>query len=169
MHSYSVSPRITSYNVCYTKLLRVLESSELSELTMGIMSEVKELARRSAVHLDKDIIALSMEKAKDFDFDTTTSFQRDVEAKGATNESDLFGGTIIRLGREFNVATIVITSYSIHYTKLYDQVEFGLGQVRPGQDDVADRQANRVAQRGRQAPVKTRGHDGGPIRPPQGG
>lgn len=91
----------------YNKTLgQVLESSELSELTMGIMSEVKELARRSAVHLDKDIIALSMEKAKDFDFDTTTSFQRDVEAKGATNESDLFGGTIIRLGREFNVATI---------------------------------------------------------------
>jgi 2-dehydropantoate 2-reductase len=37
--------------------------------------------------------------------ETKTSFQRDFEQKGKLNEGDLFGGTIIRFGKELNLPT----------------------------------------------------------------
>jgi 2-dehydropantoate 2-reductase len=46
----------------------------------------------------------SLEKAENFPFEIKTSYQRDVE-KQARNEGDLFGGTILRMGRELGVPT----------------------------------------------------------------
>jgi 2-dehydropantoate 2-reductase len=81
----------------------VLESSELSQITKSIMKEIEKIAKRLNIPLDSDIVDTSFFKAKQFPFETRTSFQRDVESKGKTNEADIFGGTIIRYGDELGI------------------------------------------------------------------
>jgi 2-dehydropantoate 2-reductase len=82
----------------------VLADAQLLEHVRGIMSEVVGLASREGVGLDPDVISDALAKAAEFPPDTKTSFQRDVEA-GRQDEGDLFGGTIIRLGKQLGVPT----------------------------------------------------------------
>ncbi|MBN2111445.1 MAG: 2-dehydropantoate 2-reductase [Methanosarcinaceae archaeon] len=91
----------------YGKTLgEVLDSPELSGLTGSVMAEIKAMARKLDIPLDNDIVDISFSKAKGFPYETRTSFQRDVELKGKINEGDLFGGTLIRYGKELNVSTV---------------------------------------------------------------
>jgi 2-dehydropantoate 2-reductase len=46
-----------------------------------------------------------LEKAHNLCFETKTSFQRDFEIKGRPDERDLFGGTIVRLGKQYGIGT----------------------------------------------------------------
>lgn len=90
----------------YGKTLgEILSDPELSELTKSIMIEIEQIAKKLNIPLDTDIVETSFLKAKGFPYETKTSFQRDVELKGKTNEGDLFGGTLIRYGKELDVAT----------------------------------------------------------------
>ncbi|RKX84824.1 MAG: hypothetical protein DRP57_05105, partial [Spirochaetes bacterium] len=41
---------------------------------------------------------------------TKTSYQRDMEIPGKQNEGELFGGTILRLGKELGIRTPVTAS-----------------------------------------------------------
>jgi 2-dehydropantoate 2-reductase len=82
----------------------VLEDTELHGVVRGIMGEIQAVAAKRGVSLDEGIIESSLKKAENFPFQTKTSYQRDVE-KGARNEGDMFGGTIVRLGRELGVPT----------------------------------------------------------------
>ncbi len=82
----------------------VIEDNELRELTRSIMEEIAAVAAGRGVELDPGIVAASLEKAKNFPYETKTSYQRDVE-KGGANEGDLFGATIVRLGRELDIQT----------------------------------------------------------------
>jgi 2-dehydropantoate 2-reductase len=85
-------------------------------LVENIMSEIAAIAKKKGVSLPQGVIESSIGKANGFPFETKTSYQRDVEAKGRLNEGDLFGGTIIRMGKELGVPTPV--------TKLiYSQIE----------------------------------------------
>jgi len=70
----------------------------------GIMNEVAEIARGEGVPLGPNAIADALAKASGFPAGTKTSLQRDVEA-GRRDEGDLFGGTIMRLGREHGIPT----------------------------------------------------------------
>ncbi len=81
----------------------VLENPELSSRTISIMKEIEAIAKALQIPLREDVVSWSFERAKEFPFVTTTSFQRDVKGKGKRNEGDLFGGTIIRLGEETGV------------------------------------------------------------------
>jgi len=82
----------------------ILDNSELSQLTKAIMYETEQIAVRLNISLDKDIVETSFLKGKQFPYETKTSFQRDVESKGRINEIDLFGGTLIRYGEQYNVS-----------------------------------------------------------------
>jgi 2-dehydropantoate 2-reductase len=79
----------------------------LKELVTGIMAEITAIARRKDIRLPDDIVDKSLKKAGNFAFEAKTSYQRDVEANGRRNESELFGETIIRMGKEYNVPTPV--------------------------------------------------------------
>jgi 2-dehydropantoate 2-reductase len=80
----------------------VLQDAELSGLVRGIMEEIQAVAAEGGIGLEEGIIQSSLAKAENFPFETKTSYQRDVEKRGR-NEGDLFGGTILRLGRELGV------------------------------------------------------------------
>ena len=98
----------------YDKCLgQILENPELSRITKSIMYEVEIIAGKLNIPLSHDIVDASFHKANQFPYETKTSFQRDVESKGKLNEADLFGGTIIRLGKEVAIpvpATMKIMS-----------------------------------------------------------
>ncbi|OHD57022.1 MAG: hypothetical protein A2Y33_08835 [Spirochaetes bacterium GWF1_51_8] len=89
----------------YRKTLdEVYADNKLRTLALSVMHEIAAIAERKGVGLPENAAASSLDKAKSFPAGTKTSFQRDYE-KGGKNESDLFGGTIIRLGRETGIPT----------------------------------------------------------------
>ncbi len=83
----------------------VVADPELAASTKDIQREIVAVARAKGIALPEDAAAAAFEKGKVFPPETTTSYQRDLEKPNAPNEGDLFGGTIIRLGKELNVPT----------------------------------------------------------------
>jgi 2-dehydropantoate 2-reductase len=83
----------------------VLKSPELLKYTEDIMEEIIGIAARKKVRVNRSVIDDTFAKAKAFPFEAKTSFQRDFEIKSKPDERDLFGGTIIRMGKEAGVKT----------------------------------------------------------------
>jgi len=88
----------------------ILSDSKLKELVRKVMEEIAAVAKKKGVPLAETIVTDSLETGSNFPPETKTSFQRDVEVKGKRHEGDLFGGTIIRLGKELGVPTPVTES-----------------------------------------------------------
>jgi len=84
---------------------QMMGSPRLSEHVQAVMREIIRLAEKKGVVLPETIVAESYQKGRDFAPETKTSFQRDFEEAGRPDERDLFGGTILRLGRQLGVAT----------------------------------------------------------------
>jgi 2-dehydropantoate 2-reductase len=88
----------------YNKTLgEILEDQDLSDEVRSIMGEIYNLAKAQSVALPKSIVEESYEKGRKFPYETKTSFQRDYEITGKKDERDLFGGTILRMGKEHNI------------------------------------------------------------------
>jgi len=60
-----------------------------------VMQEIVSLANVSGVKLPPDVIDRSLAKAKNFPFETKTSFQRDFERVEKPDERDLFAGAVV--------------------------------------------------------------------------
>jgi 2-dehydropantoate 2-reductase len=69
------------------------------------MHEIVALAEKNGIGLPFGIIDESYKKGRDFVYDTRTSFQRDFETTGKPDERDLFGGAILRIGKQLGVET----------------------------------------------------------------
>lgn len=83
----------------------VLSNDESSKNIKSIMNEIVNIAIKKGINLPSAIIEDSYEKGNKFPFETKTSFQRDFENTNKPDERDIFGGIIIRLGKELNVST----------------------------------------------------------------
>jgi 2-dehydropantoate 2-reductase len=83
----------------------IVEDRQSRELVQGIMREIVSIAEKRGVELPEGIVPSSIEMAKNFPYETKTSYQKDVEARGRLNEGDLFGGTIIQLGQDLGMST----------------------------------------------------------------
>ena len=83
----------------------IMSDENSKQEVRNVMSEIVVLAKAEGIELGETIVENSLNKANNFTFDTKTSYQRDVEQKGKKNEGDLFGGTIIRLGKKHNIST----------------------------------------------------------------
>lgn len=81
----------------------ILADVSLSAVAKSIMDEIYEIARHRKIILPENIRDESFSMAGQFPYETKTSLQRDVESKGALNEGDLFGGTLIRFGEELDM------------------------------------------------------------------
>jgi 2-dehydropantoate 2-reductase len=105
----------------YEKTLgEIMEDSELARLTKSIMREIEEIAKGLKISLNSNIVEESFLKAKQFPYETKTSFQRDVELKGKVNEGDVFGGALIRYGQLLGLPTPNIKTT---YEKLLSKFE----------------------------------------------
>ncbi len=83
----------------------VLDDEKLIYLVRSMGSEIVEIAKKKGVKLSNNVIEEAIEKARSFPHDTKTSYQRDIETPGKPNEGDLFGGTIVRMGKELATPT----------------------------------------------------------------
>lgn len=83
----------------------VIQSAPHLEAVRRIMGEIIALSKAKGILLPPSAIEDTIEKAKKFPFETKTSFQRDVASPGKPDERDLFGGSILRLGKELGVPT----------------------------------------------------------------
>jgi 2-dehydropantoate 2-reductase len=84
---------------------QVMESSTLSDYVLSVMDEIVQLAQKIGVVLPETIITDSYQKGNNFPYETKTSFQLDFESMNKPDERDLFGGTILRLGKQLEVDT----------------------------------------------------------------
>ena len=130
--------RITSYNVCYTKLLREADPSEVNLSSFETLYSEK----RPFFVEGKDILSFRLlEGGGPLSFDNLFYTRRIGRAPGyaptlSDNEYSKAPGTTSILGAAKltgrtpkgwslgfleSVTQSVITSYSIHYTKLYDE------------------------------------------------
>ena len=87
----------------------VLENSELKDLTESIMKEIVLIARSKGVDLRQGVIESSMQVARGFPYDATTSFQKDYARRDGRNEGDIFGGTLIRMAKNRGIPIPNIT------------------------------------------------------------
>lgn len=94
----------------------VMADSRLREYTREIMHEITRIATAEWINLPDNVVSESLAKGNSVAFNLKTSLQRDVEQRKKFNEADLFGGTILRLGRKHGIATPV-TETIYHYIK----------------------------------------------------
>ena len=141
-HHRQLHSRITSYNVCYTKLLRFLTvnldwwntltaaqqkliqtaADEVMSYSAGIYES--DIADQVQLLKDKGCTVVEMSDAE-FTKWWNTVFMSKVEsslmtAKERGLESEI--KATLRAAAKYTNFNIVITSYSIHYTKLYDSL-----------------------------------------------
>lgn len=86
-----------------------LQSEKHRAIVVGIIKEIVALAERKGIELPSTIVEDTLAKAAKFPYETKTSFQRDFEQKDKPDERDLFGGTIVRMGKELGIPTPVAT------------------------------------------------------------
>lgn len=89
------------------------------EKVKEVMVEIETIAKKRKIPLESGIIDTSFQKAKQFPFETKTSFYRDIEKKGRINEGDLFGGTLKRYGESLRVST---SNIEFVYNKLLERL-----------------------------------------------
>jgi 2-dehydropantoate 2-reductase len=82
-----------------------LEEPSLKEEVIGIMNEIYSIALKRNIRLSDGIVDLSLKKAMMFPPDTQTSLQRDIHQKKGRSELELFGGTIMDLGKKLGIPT----------------------------------------------------------------
>lgn len=75
------------------------------EEATNIMKEIKTIAEKKGILLDKNIIERTFAIASTFPPSTPTSFQLDVHSGKVNNELELFAGAIIRYGNELSIET----------------------------------------------------------------
>jgi 2-dehydropantoate 2-reductase len=83
----------------------ILDEPSLKEEVAAIMNEVYSIASKRNISLPDGIVELSLQKAATFPRDTQTSLQRDIRQKKGKSELELFGGTIIDLGKKLGIPT----------------------------------------------------------------
>jgi 2-dehydropantoate 2-reductase len=83
----------------------ILEEPSLRKEVIAIMNEIESLALKRKIQLPEGIVDLSLKKATMFPPDTQTSLQRDIAQKKGKSELELFGGTILYLGKELGIPT----------------------------------------------------------------
>ena len=87
----------------------VLADEKLKRMTENIMKEVVLIGKAKNIDFKQDIVEKTIQKAKNFPYESKTSFQRDYEKGNTRNEGDIFGGTLIRLAKEHNISIPTIT------------------------------------------------------------
>lgn len=89
----------------------------LTQQVRDIAEEICLIAQKKGIPLPPDMAAITIRKAGNFPPETKTSYQRDLEQAGKPNEGDLFGATIIRMGKESGIPTPVTEAV---YRKILD-------------------------------------------------
>jgi len=94
----------------------VIDDSKLKAMAEAVIGEIMAIADKRGIKLPTGIAEKTMDIARNMGKNVKTSYQRDVENRKMKNEGDLFGGTIVRMGRSTGVDTPVTA-------KLYGDIQ----------------------------------------------
>lgn len=95
----------------------IMEDEKLKEKTKNVMEEIVAISKKMNIAMKDTVIQDTFTKVSKLPYESTTSFQRDYAIKTKKNELDLFGGTIIRLGKECGIetpATLELNDYLVN-------------------------------------------------------
>ena len=87
----------------------VLSDDKLKSMTENNMKEGVLGGKTKNIEFKQDIVEKTLQKAKNFPYESKTSFQRDYEKGESRHEGDILGGTLIRLAKEHNISIPTIT------------------------------------------------------------
>ena len=82
---------------------QVLDHDTLRTDAQNIVNEAIQLAEASGVRLPADTAEAALLKARNFPYETKTSFQRDFERSDRKDERDLFAGAMLRIAGQFRI------------------------------------------------------------------
>lgn len=82
---------------------QVYENPELKKSVTAILREIRLIAGKKGYDFPENIVEELALRGGRLPHDAITSYQRDMALKNGRNEGDIFGETIIRLGKELNV------------------------------------------------------------------
>lgn len=82
----------------------ILKEEWLRTLVLDIMKEISLVAEAKGIDLPRNVVDTSMKKAGYFPEKTKTSLQLDMKHGKKKNELDLFGATLVRLGKRYHVS-----------------------------------------------------------------
>ena len=85
----------------------VHDHAELRTIVTAIIAEIKAIAERKGFSFSANLAETLTARGGKLQQEAQTSYQRDMAMKNGRNEGDIFGDTILRLGRELNVPTPV--------------------------------------------------------------
>ena len=144
--------RITSYNVCYTKLLRILSKQGYDLI---LVARRKEKLKQLKEELSTNVDIICTDLSSSFNCSRLYNKLKNENIDILINNAGfgVFGSfETIKLEKELDLIDInikavhiltklfltdVITSYSIHYTKLYEMPHISTGDIlRNAQDDT---------------------------------
>jgi 2-dehydropantoate 2-reductase len=108
---------VTSY--ARQTIRRVYENEELKQMVSAITAEIKNIASEKGYSFRADIVEKLVARGGVLPPDATTSYQRDIANKNGKNEGDIFGETIIRMGKELHVPTPVTNRICDALTEIY--------------------------------------------------
>lgn len=83
----------------------VMDDPEERQNLINVMHEILSLADKKEISLPDKLIDKTMELTRKFPHDARSSYQRDLEQGRRKAEGDIFGLTIVRLGRETGTPT----------------------------------------------------------------
>jgi len=83
----------------------VVSEPEAKANLIGVMKEIIQLGRKQGIDLKMDLIDKTIAFIGLYPYDARSSFQRDLEQERGRDEGDIFGVTLIRMGRELNIPT----------------------------------------------------------------
>lgn len=82
----------------------VLADDKLKKMTEKIIREVLSIGKAKGIKFKEDIEEKTFQIARNFPYETKTSFQRDFEKGNKRDERDIFGGTLIRMAAEHGIS-----------------------------------------------------------------
>jgi len=83
----------------------VVSDPEAKANLIGVMKEIIRLGQKQGIDLDMDLIDRTIAFMGLYPIDARSSYQRDLEQERGQDEGDIFGATLIRMGRELNIPT----------------------------------------------------------------
>ncbi len=98
-------------------LRNVYDDAGLRKYVVEIIKEIMEIAVRKGYSFPPDIVESLTARAGKLPYEATTSYQRDIQT--GKNEGELFGETIVRMGKELDVATPVTGQIYNEVQKMY--------------------------------------------------
>jgi len=103
----------------YSKSIgEIISNHSLKQKWEKIMTEIVKIAAKKRILLPDNLFEQNLSIAEGLPYEATTSYFRDKIANKRYNEEDLFGGTIIRLGKNINIPTPVT---EMLYSKIPNQ------------------------------------------------